>query len=422
MSISRVAFRNLKRNRIKTLLSIIAIVVGVAFFVRSECSGKGLRTSGFLNIINNESGAIQIYNKNYFSIKDELPLYESIYNYEKIETSLEDEYFTTSRVKFSGSIVSPEKQKQFTIIAIDPTKEKKIFSYPKDISPRNVENGAFQMVMGYRGAAELGVKVGDAVRLIADIEIKDGDRIKTITQLLDFTVVGLITSDNLLLSKYTAIVPLDILQDENGMMLNGAVTEIVVRDKNFNSDYMPTKKETVENVEKLIPNELMNDVVVKEWTQYDVDQMKTISKNELAPVFFFMTLLIIMLMSNTMLLSVMDRTREISLLRAMGMDNFEIFKLLAVEAGYLGIIGGAIGLVVGYLITVSSVHTGFELNTEFIEARDLSITVTGTIKSVWSVKGFVFAGIAAVLTSVISAVFPTLSALKMNIIKGIKHE
>ncbi len=93
------------------------------------------------------------------------------------------------------------------------------------------------MVIGYIGAKELGVKVGDPVRLIAQIEYKDGESIKTITQLMIFTIVGLIRSDNFTLSKNTAIIPLDILQDENGMMLNGSVTEIVVRDKNFNYEY-----------------------------------------------------------------------------------------------------------------------------------------------------------------------------------------
>lgn len=74
MSISRVALRNLGRNRVKTLLSMVAIIVGVAFYIQSECSSKGRRISGFLNLINYEAGAIQIYTKNYFSIKDELPL------------------------------------------------------------------------------------------------------------------------------------------------------------------------------------------------------------------------------------------------------------------------------------------------------------------------------------------------------------
>lgn len=422
MSISRVALRNLGRNRVKTLLSMVAIIVGVAFYIQSECAIKGQRTSGFLNIINYESGAIQIYTKDYFPIKDELPLYESINDSSKIEQALKDDYFTSPRVRFGGSIISPEKEMPFNIIAVDPVKEKDIFMYPEDIAPRNIDKGSFEMVIGYRSAMELGVKVGDPVRLMAQIEFKEGDRIKTITQLLDFTIVGLITSDNLTVSTNTAFIPLDILQDEYGMMLNGSVTEIVVRHKKFNSKYMPTESESVESVSNLLDESIKEGLVVKNWVEYDENQMRQLSTNQMAPIFFFMTLLIIMLMSNTMLLSVMDRTREIALLRAMGMDNFEIFKLLATEAGYLGLFGAILGMVVGFFITVGAVNSGVELTAEIIDAYDLTYTMTGSIKSVWSSKGFITGGLAAIITSVLSAAVPTISALKMNIIRGIRHE
>ena len=422
MSISRVALRNLGRNRVKTLLSMLAIIVGVAFYIQSECSNKGVRINGFLNLINYESGAVQIYTKEYFSIKDEQPLYESIQESVVIEEVLKYEYFTAPRVRFSGSILSPEKQMPFSIIAVDPNKEKNIFLYPEDILPRNIKKGSFEMVMGYRAAKELGIEVGDPVRLMAQIEFKVGDKIKTITQLLDFIVVGLITSDNLTVSSNTAFIPLDILQDENGMMLNGSVTEVVVRDKNFNFKNMPTEKESAQVVSDKLSVDFKDKLVVKEWIQYDDNQVKLLSNNSMAPIFFFMTLLIIMLMSNTMLLSVMDRTREIALLRAMGMDNFEIFKLLATEAGYIGFFGAIFGMILGFFITVGAVHSGFEMSVDLIEARDLDITITGTINSVWSIKGFVIAGVGAILTSVLATAVPTISALKMNIIKGIRHE
>lgn len=339
-----------------------------------------------------------------------------------IERVLGNDYFTAPRVRFGGSILSPEKQMTFDIIAVDPGKEKKIFLYPQDIKPRNIKKGKFEMVMGYRGARELGVDVGDPVRLVARIEFKEGDKIKTITQLLDFTIVGLITSDNTVVSTNTAFIPLDILGDESGMMLNGSVTEVVVRDRQFSFKNMPTEKESVQIVAGKLSDKQQEHLVVKSWTQYDENQVRQLSTNPMAPIFFFMTLLIIMLMSNTMLLSVMDRTREIALLRAMGMDNFEIFKLLATEAGYLGLFGAIIGMLVGFSITIGAVNRGFELTVEIIEANNLDYTMTGIVKSAWSIKGFITAGVAAVITSVLAAAVPTISALKINIIKGIRHE
>lgn len=422
MSINRVALRNLSRNKIKTILTLIAIVVGVSYYIYSACQSKGMRINGFLNLINYESGAVQLYSKNYYKIKDEQPLYESINNSSEIISILDKDYFTASRVRFKGSIVSPEKEMPFNIIAVNPDREREVFLYPTDISPKNISNGSFEMVMGYRAALELGIEVGDPVRLIADIEFKEADRIKTITQLLDFTVVGLVTSTNTTVSKNTAFIPLDILQDENGMMLNGNVTEIVVRDRDFGFTNMPTNKESVSHISEILLKEDINSVDVKNWTLYDINQVRRLSTSDTGPIFLFLTLLIIMLMSNTMLLSVMDRTKEIALLRAMGMDNLEIFKLLATEAGFLGLFGAVIGVIVGYLITFDSVTTGTVLTNEIVEAQGLEYTITGTIRSLWSIKAFFTASIAALLTSIISAAVPTISVLKMNIIKGIRNE
>jgi putative ABC transport system permease protein len=53
---------------------------------------------------------------------------------------------------------------------------------------------------------------------------------------------------------------------------------------------------------------------------------------------------------NTLLAAVLDRTREIGLLRAIGANRGHIIRLFAGEAAFIGITGGFIGLVLGTVV------------------------------------------------------------------------
>ena len=54
---------------------------------------------------------------------------------------------------------------------------------------------------------------------------------------------------------------------------------------------------------------------------------------------------------NTLTMSVIERTREIGMLRSIGMTRWQVVKMVLAEAGLLGIIGGLLGLVFGVLLT-----------------------------------------------------------------------
>ena len=52
---------------------------------------------------------------------------------------------------------------------------------------------------------------------------------------------------------------------------------------------------------------------------------------------------------NTLFMSVQERTREIGLMKAMGMGNGRVFSLFSIEAAFIGFLGSAIGVVIAML-------------------------------------------------------------------------
>ena len=159
---------------------------------------------------------------------------------------------------------------------------------------------------------------------------------------------------------------------------------------------------------------------VVDWSDYAADFLTTMAQDPVQILFYFFIVLVIVLISNTMLLSAMDRTREIGILRAMGMDDFDIFRMFALEAGLLGFFGAVIGLCIGAGISWIFVNNGITVTSEMLELLDKPYPVVGRIYAAWDYPAFFIAGIVSIVTAVVSAVIPTLSALKINIIEAIK--
>ena len=73
---------------------------------------------------------------------------------------------------------------------------------------------------------------------------------------------------------------------------------------------------------------------------------------------------------NTMYTSVLERTKEIGIMKAIGARNSRIFKLFFIESGFLGMVGGIIGVILGLIFAYGSAFLGrLALGVDLIQAR-----------------------------------------------------
>jgi len=112
---------------------------------------------------------------------------------------------------------------------------------------------------------------------------------------------------------------------------------------------------------------------------------------------------------NTLTMSVMERTREIGMLRTMGMTRFQIVKMIESEAGLLGIIGGALGLLLGILLTwillqAMGAMSGYQL--EFMMP----------VKAIW------MSILVSLVTAFLAALFPAVKASRTPMLSAIHYE
>ncbi len=115
--------------------------------------------------------------------------------------------------------------------------------------------------------------------------------------------------------------------------------------------------------------------------------------------------------ANTMFMSVMERTRQIGLLKALGATDGEVMKLFLMESGLFGFVGGVIGIIIGVSISVIITVVGLR-----------ALGPGGTMITVVSPQLLVFALAFSIFVGIISGVAPARSAAKMNPVDALRFE
>jgi len=115
--------------------------------------------------------------------------------------------------------------------------------------------------------------------------------------------------------------------------------------------------------------------------------------------------------ANTMFMSVMERTRQIGLLKALGATDNEVMKLFLIESGLFGFVGGVLGIIFGVLISVIISVVGLR-----------AIGPGGTMNAVVTPGLLIFALAFSVFVGVISGVVPARTAAKMNPVDALRFE
>ncbi|MBU0457729.1 MAG: ABC transporter permease [Nanoarchaeota archaeon] len=78
---------------------------------------------------------------------------------------------------------------------------------------------------------------------------------------------------------------------------------------------------------------------------------------------------------NTMYTSVLERTKEIGIMKAIGARNKEILSLFIIESGMLGLIGGIIGVSIGFGISKSVEYIAFQVYDSFLIKANITFTL-----------------------------------------------
>ena len=234
-------------------------------------------------------------------------------------------------------------------------------------------------------------------------------------QTIALEIVGIINSPNPMINKGTGFLPLATALAD--LEMEGAVTEIVLS--------LPASTRLDEKVAQF--NQTLASsfpaLTALSWRELATDyiamaEMKSKGSGMLVLLIFIIAAVGI---SNTMLIAVYERFREIGMMRALGMKNSSIRMTFLLEAGGIGLIGSLAGLVLGAIVTYFMVNYGIDYS-NIVGDMDIGYRVQGVFRAAWHPEAMVQAVFFGTLISMVVALLPASRALKLKITDCLRHE
>jgi putative ABC transport system permease protein len=364
MKLSKIAWRNIGRNRRRSLLSIAAIAVAAMTISFLTSMIEGMQEDLSRNLINFYSGEVRVRNAEYEEYSQLNPLHLSIPRYESTAEEIlgiEGVEAVSPRIGFPARIYEDEDSFHALGIGYDSDYEADYQDLSLIVKEgRLPEKGENEAVLGFRLADRIGAEVGDKFTILSTTKSRG-------TNAITLTVVGLADFPVETLNESHFLAPLDRVR--YFLRMDGGVTEILVKAEDRVDNAL-----LADRIGERLEGEGQPGLRAVPWerigTSYGMVQMMNISYNFMAIFFFLLGSTVII---TTTMMIVYERTKEIGTVAALGMTGREIVWLFFLEALFLAIIGSGSGVAVGTGISAVLGRTGMDLGGA-MEGIDLEIS------------------------------------------------
>jgi ABC-type lipoprotein release transport system permease subunit len=409
------AFKNLWRYKRRTLITAGALAAGIALYIYTDAFLLGLEKESERNIIWYQTGSAKVLNREALTKKTEfLSLKYLIEQPAQAEQVVQRFIYPyTKRTVFPGELFFGEGYLPVQGIGIDRITDERVFRLQEYIvegdyfGKEAAGAEAYEAIIGVRLAQDLKARVGDLVTLRTRTRYGGW-------QTLDLSIRGLINSPNPVINDGTIFLPLEITDE--ALQMEGAVTELPV----IFPEWLDPAQE-ISNLKAAIETELPA-LTVQTWQELSegyvaLSQSKTVSSRLILILIFIIAAVGI---SNTMLMAVFERVKEIGMMRALGMADGRILLTLIIEAGGIGLIGSFFGLIIGTILTYFTVKYGIDFSGIYGN-MDIGYPIAGVFRAAWHPEAMVNALFIGIIMCMLIALIPARRALKMEITNALRY-
>ena len=345
----------------------------------------------------NRLGHIQIHAEGYL---DKPTLYNVVEDYQRLGESigaLDHIEAWSPRLYAAGLVSVEEKSTGARIVGIDPIYEEQATRFSQKLVEGEgfSEPGQHEVILG-KGLAKT-LKAVPGEELVVVSQGADGSIANDL-----YKVVGIVETDDAATDQSTAY--LQLVDAQELLALEGGVHEIVI---------MVDLLSQVGPVTKTISSKLQGtDLVAEPWQEFARPfyiAMKADKQG--AWIMLFVIILIVAIgVLNTVLMTVLERTREYGVLRALGTPPADVFRLVLTEVMVMSLVSISIGIVVSILVNyIFSLHGvampqpfsygGMEFTHFYTEVSALSVYVPA---------------LTVALSALLVSVFPALRAARVS--------
>jgi len=398
--ILKIAWRNIWRNKLRSSIVMFAVTIGLFGGLAATGIMKGMVVDMLKNSLENQTSHIQIHNKE-FKANNEVIF--TINNTDKIISDIKkiDEVKAVcQRTKTFGMASTASTAVGIMLNGIVPQEEKqvtKIYEKLIDDKSKYFESGKKnRIIISEALAKKLNVRLKS--KIIITFQDYDGNLTGA-----SFKVEGIYKTQNAMFDNQTVFVKKSDLDRLLNLPVNSAHEIALIL-----NDYKQTSA-IIPQIEKITP-----DYLVESWFTIDPYLKLTSSMTDYM-LYIFMSIIMLALgftIVNTMLMVILERTKELGMIMAIGMNRRKIFKMIFYETTLLALTGAVIGIVISYVFTVYFGQAGIDISS--VGKGFAALGYDSVMYPVLNFTDYVNVIILVLITGFIASIFPTIRALKMN--------
>ena len=399
----QLAFRNLRRNLRRTLITSAAVGVGMVVLILSNTLRAGQYDDMIDSSVSQLAGHVVVQHPDYQKEQEtDLVVNEQGAIVSALKKALPDATIT-SRIRLGGILASSSSPTVIGLTAVNPQSEDVVSDLPdKLVSGTWVLDDTKSIVIGQNMADLLQVDLGD--RLVFTTSV-DGEMNSHLYRLSGVFRTGAEEVD-----AFTGYVSLSSVADILGQENTSNQVAVHLQSADETSAALPT-------VQRVVADTTSQELAVQPWEEVLPDVVAMIQVDQVSNEMISISLMFIVAMGilNTMLMNVLERSKEFGVLMAIGFKRGSLFKLILLEASLIGTFGGVVGAILGMAASYPLVANGLDLTSMMGEGVTISGAVTSTViygryDANW-ILGYI---LLSVLCAVLSALYPAWKVQKLT--------
>ena len=406
LKILKFAVKNVTANKKRTLLTIAVIVIGLCSINIGKGIMSGMQKESELGVTEGRTGEIQIHKQGYFDASELTILDYSINNASRLQDELkkiEGIEHVAGRIQSGGLLAKGDEIAVVVFCkAVDIANEVNVCPRIKD----NIIEGRFLTVDDQNGAViasglqkGVGANLGDFIIIVANT--KDGYQ-----NAIELKIVGIIKEKAA--QANTRLVYLPMQKAQELLYMGDEVTEIVMKtSKNSDIDALNQRL-----------NHLLKSRGLESNTWMDVSAFFVGVMEKQNAVVFALCLIfyciVISSITNTMILTLFERKKEIGTMMAIGIKAKDVVSLIIMESTIIGLIGSLIG------VSLSAAVIEI-LNRMGMSYQLPSATALVTIHPLINLPFMLLSFVLGVLSAIVGSIYPARKVLQVNPIDALRQ-
>ena len=409
MNLTRLAWKNIWRNRRRTLITLSAIAFSIMLVQALHNLSYGVYAGMVDSGVRAGSGHLAVYHRQYLDSRDEALSYQDD-NLVREIAALPEVTEVLPRLYIPALAQSSRESRGIVLIGVDPQRERAINPFLKDLADTEMVGAidSRDAVVGVRLLEELQIRQGQ--KFVVTAQHRDGSLHSELLRVKGVVRSGMkdIDSSMILVGRERAALLTGV---------TGAVHELAVI--LADADREP---HVYAEVQALIGDR--REIEVVSWERAMPNLANAIKLDYASQKFIFLIILLIVAIGviNTLLMSVMERMREFGVILALGSKPMTLRLMIFSEALSLGILAAILGTILGSLATWYLATVGIDLAALVPETLEFGgVVFDPVMRASWNPGWMLRIALYVIGLTLIAALYPAIKAGRITPVEGMRH-